>query len=92
MDDLHVTESDAVDVVETAIKHHTSDVTTKAMALISLLKIIKDLISFPFLFRPMLLTDGFVVFACRRVKSIIGQNKGSFVLELQQRSMEFSSV
>lgn len=46
-----VTESDAVDVVETAIKHHTSDVTTKAMALISLLKIIKDLISFPFLFR-----------------------------------------
>lgn len=40
----------------------------------------------------MLLTDGFVVFACRRVKSIIGQNKGSFVLELQQRSMEFSSV
>lgn len=34
-----VTESDAVDVVETAIKHHTSDVTTKAMALIALLKI-----------------------------------------------------
>ncbi|KAG2317126.1 hypothetical protein Bca4012_068017 [Brassica carinata] len=72
---ITVTESDAVDVVETAIKHHTSDVTTKAMALIALLKISSR---FP---------------SCsERVKSIIGQNKGSFVLELQQRSMEFSSV
>lgn len=34
-----VTESDAVDVFETAVKHHSSDVTTKAMALIALLKI-----------------------------------------------------
>ncbi|XP_023643387.1 AP-1 complex subunit gamma-2 isoform X2 [Capsella rubella] len=74
-DPITVTESDAVDVIETAIKHHTSDVTTKAMALIALLKISSR---FP---------------SCsERVKSIIGQNKGSFVLELQQRSMEFSSV
>ncbi|KAJ0254565.1 AP-1 complex subunit gamma-2 [Hirschfeldia incana] len=72
---ITVTESDAVDVVETAFKHHTSDVTTKAMALIALLKISSR---FP---------------SCsERVKSIIGQNKGSFVLELQQRSMEFSSI
>lgn len=40
----------------------------------------------------LLSSDRLVVFAYRRVKSIIGQNKGSFVLELQQRSMEFSSV
>ncbi|CAL9238109.1 unnamed protein product [Arabidopsis halleri] len=74
-DPITVTESDAVDVVETAIKHHTSDVTTKAMSLIALLKISSR---FP---------------SCsERVKSIIGQNKGSFVLELQQRSLEFSSV
>uniref|UniRef100_A0A1J3K3X0 AP-1 complex subunit gamma n=1 Tax=Noccaea caerulescens TaxID=107243 RepID=A0A1J3K3X0_NOCCA len=74
-DPITVTESDAVDIVETTIKHHTSDVTTKAMALIALLKISSR---FP---------------SCsERVKSIIGQNKGSFVLELQQRSLEFSSV
>uniref|UniRef100_A0A0D3AA96 Clathrin/coatomer adaptor adaptin-like N-terminal domain-containing protein n=1 Tax=Brassica oleracea var. oleracea TaxID=109376 RepID=A0A0D3AA96_BRAOL len=36
---ITVTESDAVDVFETAVKHHSSDVTTKAMALIALLKI-----------------------------------------------------
>lgn len=34
-----VTESDAVDVVEIAIKHHASDITTKAMAIIALLKL-----------------------------------------------------
>lgn len=34
-----VTESDAVDVAEIAIKRHTSDLTTKAMALIALLKL-----------------------------------------------------
>ncbi|CAH2047534.1 unnamed protein product [Thlaspi arvense] len=74
-DPITVTESDAVDIVETTIKHHISDVTTKAMALIALLKISSR---FP---------------SCsERVKSIIGQNKGSFVLELQQRSLEFSSV
>jgi hypothetical protein len=34
-----VTESDAVDVVEIAIKRHASDLTTKAMALVALLKL-----------------------------------------------------
>ncbi|XP_062110258.1 AP-1 complex subunit gamma-2-like [Humulus lupulus] len=38
-DPITVTESDAVDVAETAIKRHTSDITTKAMALIALLKL-----------------------------------------------------
>lgn len=34
-----MTESDAVDVVEIAIKHHSSDITTKAMAMVALLKL-----------------------------------------------------
>lgn len=34
-----VTESDAVDVVEIAIKRHASDLTTKAMSLAALLKL-----------------------------------------------------
>lgn len=34
-----VTESDAVDVVETAIKHHSADLTTRAMCLVALLKL-----------------------------------------------------
>lgn len=34
-----VTESDAVDVVETAIKRHSSDLTTRAMCLVALLKL-----------------------------------------------------
>lgn len=36
---LQVTESDAVDVVEAALRHHSSDITTRAMSLISLLKL-----------------------------------------------------
>ncbi|CAN6550688.1 unnamed protein product [Malus baccata var. baccata] len=38
-DPITVTESDAVDVIEVAIKHHTSDLTTKSMGLIALLKL-----------------------------------------------------
>ncbi|KAK7250533.1 hypothetical protein RIF29_33035 [Crotalaria pallida] len=38
-DPIIVTESDALDVVEIAIKHHASDLTTKAMALVALLKL-----------------------------------------------------
>ncbi|MFQ6629811.1 hypothetical protein Gotur_007943 [Gossypium turneri] len=38
-DPITVTECDAVDAVEVAIKRHTSDLTTKAMALIALLKL-----------------------------------------------------
>ncbi|XP_052184835.1 AP-1 complex subunit gamma-2-like [Diospyros lotus] len=36
---ITVTESDAVDVIEIAIKRHTSDLTTRAMGLIALLKL-----------------------------------------------------
>ncbi|PON59284.1 Adaptor protein complex AP-1, gamma subunit [Parasponia andersonii] len=74
-DPITVTESDAVDVAETAIKRHASDLTTKAMALIGLLKLSSR---FP---------------SCsQRIKDIIAQYKGSLVLELQQRSIEFNSV
>ncbi|XP_010271983.1 PREDICTED: AP-1 complex subunit gamma-2 [Nelumbo nucifera] len=38
-DPITVTESDAVDVVEIAIKRHTSDITTRAMCLVALLKL-----------------------------------------------------
>ncbi|PKI53941.1 hypothetical protein CRG98_025643, partial [Punica granatum] len=74
-DPITVTESDAVDVVETAMKRDTSDLTTKAMALIALLKLSSR---FP---------------SCsERIREIIVQHKGNFVLELQQRSIEFNSV
>ncbi|KAG9452664.1 hypothetical protein H6P81_005568 [Aristolochia fimbriata] len=36
---MTVTESDAIDVVESALKSHTADVTTRAMSLIALLKL-----------------------------------------------------
>ncbi|XAR48051.1 hypothetical protein NMG60_11030752 [Bertholletia excelsa] len=72
---ITVTESDAVDIIEVAIKHHTSDLTTRAMCLIALLK----------------LSSRFS--ACsQRIKEIIVQYKGSLVLELQQRALEFNSV
>ncbi|GAB2280431.1 hypothetical protein Dimus_015063 [Dionaea muscipula] len=74
-DPITVTESDAVDVVEIAVKRHNSDLTTRAMCLIALLKLSSR---FP---------------ACsQRVKDIIVQYKGSFMLELQQRSIEFNSI
>ncbi|KAI4382590.1 hypothetical protein MLD38_008536 [Melastoma candidum] len=74
-DPVTVTESDAVDLVETAIKRHTSDATTKAMALVALLKLSSR---FP---------------SCsERIKEIVVQHKGSFLLELQQRSLEFNSI
>ncbi|XP_027362371.1 AP-1 complex subunit gamma-2-like [Abrus precatorius] len=74
-DPITVTESDAVDVVEIAIKRHASDLTTKAMALIALLKLSSR---FP---------------SCsERIGEIIVQFKGSLVLELQQRAIEFNSV
>ncbi|GAB2297329.1 hypothetical protein Dimus_031439 [Dionaea muscipula] len=74
-DPITVTESDAVDIVEGAIKHHNSDLTTRAMCLIALLKLSSR---FP---------------ACsQRIKEIIAQCKGSLLLELQQRSIEFNSI
>ncbi|TMW99655.1 hypothetical protein EJD97_002206 [Solanum chilense] len=70
-----VTESDAVDVLETSIKIHSCDLTSQAMCLIALLKLSSR---FP---------------ACsQRINNIIGQYKGSFVLELQQRATEFNSI
>ncbi|XP_028077047.1 AP-1 complex subunit gamma-2-like isoform X5 [Camellia sinensis] len=72
---MTVSESDAVDVIEIAIKCHSLDLTTRAMCLIALLK----------------LSCRFA--ACsQRIKDIIVQYKGSFVLELQQRSIEFCSI
>ncbi|KZV23411.1 hypothetical protein F511_17371 [Dorcoceras hygrometricum] len=74
-DPITVTEADAVDVVETAIGRHSSDLTTQAMCLTTLLKLSSH---FP---------------TCsKRINDIISQYKGSLVLELQQRAMEFNSV
>ncbi|XP_050236513.1 AP-1 complex subunit gamma-2-like [Mercurialis annua] len=74
-DPITVTESDAVDILELAIKRHASDLTTKSMALIALLKLSSR---FP---------------SCsQRIKDVIVQHKGSLVLELQQRSLEFNSI
>ncbi|CAL0314052.1 unnamed protein product [Lupinus luteus] len=74
-DPVTVTESDAVDVVENAIKRHASDLTTKAMALVALLKLSSR-------FHSCSVT----------IKEIIAAFKGDFVLELQQRSIEFNSI
>ncbi|KAF6157344.1 hypothetical protein GIB67_004282 [Kingdonia uniflora] len=72
---ITVTESDAVDVLEISMKRHTSDITTRSMSLIALLKLSSR---FP---------------SCsKRISDIIIQHKGSFVLELQQRSIEFNSI
>ncbi|VFQ59768.1 unnamed protein product [Cuscuta campestris] len=70
-----VTESDAVDVVLTALTSHSADLTTRAMSLIALLKLSNR---FP---------------SCsQKINDIITQYKGSFVLELQQRAIEFNSI
>ncbi|CAN1321053.1 AP-1 complex subunit gamma-2 [Linum perenne] len=72
---ITVTESDAVDVVETAMMQDASDLTTKAMALIALLKLSSR---FP---------------SCsERINNTVVQHKGSLVLEMQQRSLEFNSI
>nr|GEW08006.1 AP-1 complex subunit gamma-2-like isoform X1 [Tanacetum cinerariifolium] len=72
---LTVTENDAVDVIELAINRHTSDLTTRSMCLIALLKLSSR---FP---------------SCsQRIKEIVNQSKGSLLLELQQRSIEFNSI
>ncbi|KAK9675683.1 hypothetical protein RND81_11G023400 [Saponaria officinalis] len=74
-DPITVTESDAIDVIEIAIKRHNTDITTNSMCLIALLKLSSR---FP---------------ACsRRVKEILTQYKGSLLLELQQRAVEFNSI
>ncbi|KAK4485779.1 hypothetical protein RD792_008426, partial [Penstemon davidsonii] len=74
-DPITVTEADAVDVVEAAIKRHPLDLTTRAMCLIALLKLSSR---FP---------------SCsKRINDIVLHHKGSLVLELQQRAIEFSSI
>ncbi|WVZ82355.1 hypothetical protein U9M48_029623 [Paspalum notatum var. saurae] len=72
---ITVTESDAVDAVEVTLKRYSADVTTRAMCLVSLLKLSSR-------FPP----------TSERIKEIVAQNKGNTVLELQQRSIEFSSI
>ncbi|KAG2609671.1 hypothetical protein PVAP13_4KG063000 [Panicum virgatum] len=72
---ITVTESDAVDAVEVVLKRYSADVTTRAMCLVSLLKLSSR-------FPP----------TSERIKEIVAQNKGNTVLELQQRSIEFSSI
>ncbi|KAJ6824898.1 AP-1 complex subunit gamma-2-like [Iris pallida] len=72
---MTVTESDAVDVIEVALKRHTSDITTQAMCLVALLKLSSR---FPLV--------------SERIRELIMQQKGNFVLELQQRSIEFNSI
>ncbi|KAL8137754.1 hypothetical protein V2J09_003755 [Rumex salicifolius] len=74
-DPVSVTEADAVDAIEIAIKCHSSDLTVKAMCLVALLKLSSR---FP---------------ACSEsIKDIISQYKGSFILDLQQRSLEFNAI
>ncbi|KAL0296973.1 UNVERIFIED_CONTAM: AP-1 complex subunit gamma-2 [Sesamum radiatum] len=74
-DPITVTEADAVDVVETALGRYSSDLTTRAMCLIALLKLSSR---FP---------------SCsKRINDIVRHHKGSFVLELQQRAIEFNSI
>ncbi|XP_019176734.1 PREDICTED: AP-1 complex subunit gamma-2-like [Ipomoea nil] len=70
-----VTESDAVDVVVTALKSHSTDLTTRAMCLVALLKLSSRFSS-----------------CSQKINDTIVHYKGSFVLELQQRAIEFNSI
>ncbi|CAA0814157.1 AP-1 complex subunit gamma-2 [Striga hermonthica] len=74
-DPITVTETDVVDVVETAMKRHHSDLTTQAMCLLALLKLSSRYPS-----------------CSKRINDIILHQKGSLVLELQQRAIEFNSI
>ncbi|XP_042052994.1 AP-1 complex subunit gamma-2-like isoform X4 [Salvia splendens] len=74
-DPITVTEAEAVDLVETAIKCHTSDLTTQAICLVALLKLSSRYPS-----------------CAKRINDIVLHQKGSLVLELQQRAIEFNSI
>ncbi|XP_057774636.1 AP-1 complex subunit gamma-2-like isoform X4 [Salvia miltiorrhiza] len=74
-DPITVTEADAVDLVETAIKRHSSDLTTQAMCLVALLKLSSRYPS-----------------CAKRINDTVLHQKGSLVLELQQRAIEFNSI
>ncbi|CAJ1940065.1 unnamed protein product [Sphenostylis stenocarpa] len=74
-DPVTVSESDVVHIVEIALERHTSDLTTKAMTLVALLKLSAR---FP---------------SCsERIRELVVQYNGNFVLELQQRSIEFNLI
>lgn len=93
-----------MDIIEIALKHHTSDLTTKAMALIALLKLssrfpscseyVSMLICLFYYYLILIYTkpDCSLNGLCRRIKEIVVQYKGSLVLELQQRSIELNSI
>uniref|UniRef100_A0A0D9VMC0 AP-1 complex subunit gamma n=1 Tax=Leersia perrieri TaxID=77586 RepID=A0A0D9VMC0_9ORYZ len=72
---ITVTESDAVDAVQLALNRYSTDVTTRAMCLVALLKLSSRFPS-----------------TSERIKQIVSKNKENIVLELQQRSIEFSSI
>ncbi|XP_074383581.1 AP-1 complex subunit gamma-2-like isoform X2 [Apium graveolens] len=72
---ITVTECDAIDVIESACKQYSTDLATRAMCLVALLKLS---CRFPS--------------SSQRIQDIIAQNKGSLLLELQQRSIEFDSI
>ncbi|KAL7091623.1 hypothetical protein ACP275_12G117200 [Erythranthe tilingii] len=72
---ITVTEAEAVGVVETALRCHSWDLTTRAMCLVSLLKLSSRYPS-----------------CAKRINEIILHQKGSLVLELQQRAIEFNSI
>ncbi|KAF3485177.1 hypothetical protein F2Q69_00054407 [Brassica cretica] len=129
-DPITVTECDAVDVVEDAITRHNSDMTTKAMALVALLKLssrfpsiseyvkvfsisvsvvlIPPLPSFiQYLYfststlhkmhmRTEYMNNGILAVSIRncsaRIKDVILKQKGSLLLEMQQRAIEFNSI
>ncbi|BBN00790.1 AP-1 complex subunit gamma-1 [Marchantia polymorpha subsp. ruderalis] len=72
---LTVTESDAVDVIETVMKDVRSSSNTQAFALTALLKLSSRFPS-----------------NTQRIKDMIKPHKGSLILELQQRSIEFGAI
>ncbi|KAL0336175.1 UNVERIFIED_CONTAM: AP-1 complex subunit gamma-2 [Sesamum radiatum] len=91
---INVTEADAVDVIETAIRRHSSDLTTRAMCLVALLKLSSRYPSCTkyVVIASLIFPQGSFLIYCRRINDIILQQKGSLVLELQQRAIEFNSI
>ncbi|PKU63393.1 AP-1 complex subunit gamma-2 [Dendrobium catenatum] len=89
-----VTESDAIDVVEVALKSHSSDFTIRAMSLIALLKLSSLFACFFVMHLGLLyeMTSQLLCISCRRIRELIIQHKGNFELELQQRSIEFNNI
>ncbi|THU54553.1 hypothetical protein C4D60_Mb10t26310 [Musa balbisiana] len=97
---MTVTESDAVDVLEASLKNCSSDITTQSLSLIALLKLSSRFPptseQVPKLDRVNCLMDlnysSIKYKLCQRIREIIMYHKGSVVLELQQRAIEFNSI